>query len=160
AVRSHATAGPVAQRLGTGHGAGHPGRVQDALAAHLTAPHRLLDGVLQSGDEAGRGAGTGGRAAHAGTFSRRSSISSLAFLTALEASAEYPSAPTASAYSWVTGAPPTITITFSRTPAFSSALMFTLNIGIVVVRKAENPTMSGLCSSICSTNFSGGTFTP
>ena len=33
--------------------------------------------------------------------------------------------------------------------------MLALNIGIVVVRKAENPTMSGLCSSICSMNFSG-----
>ena len=38
--------------------------------------------------------------------------------------------------------------------------MFALNIGIVVVRKAEKPTISGLCSMICSTNFSGGTFTP
>ena len=38
--------------------------------------------------------------------------------------------------------------------------MFALNIGMVVVRKAENPTMSGLCSSICSMNFSGATFTP
>ena len=38
--------------------------------------------------------------------------------------------------------------------------MLALNIGIVVVRNAEKPTMSGLCSSICSTNFSGGTLTP
>ncbi|MEA2320716.1 MAG: hypothetical protein QOD81_566, partial [Solirubrobacteraceae bacterium] len=37
---------------------------------------------------------------------------------------EYPSAPTASAYYWVTGAPPTMTITSSRMPAFSSALKF------------------------------------
>ena len=47
-----------------------------------------------------------------------------------------------------------MTMTRSRRPAFSSALMLALNIGIVVVRKAENPTMSGLCSSICSMNFS------
>jgi hypothetical protein len=60
----------------------------------------------------------------------------------------------------VTGAPPTITITLSRSPDFSSALMFALNIGMVVVRKAENPTMSGSCSCTCSTNFSGATFTP
>jgi hypothetical protein len=38
--------------------------------------------------------------------------------------------------------------------------MFALNIGIVVVRKAEKPTMSGSFSLIASTNFSGGTFTP
>ena len=38
--------------------------------------------------------------------------------------------------------------------------MLALNIGIVVVRKAEKPTTSGLCSSICSTNRSGGTLTP
>ena len=53
-----------------------------------------------------------------------------------------------------------MTITSSRMPAFSSALMFALNIGIVVVRKAENPTMSGLCSTIASMNFSGATLTP
>ena len=38
--------------------------------------------------------------------------------------------------------------------------MFALNIGIVVVRKAEKPTTSGLCSSICSMNVSGATLTP
>ena len=38
--------------------------------------------------------------------------------------------------------------------------MLALNIGIVVVRNAEKPTMSGWCSSIASTNFSGGTCTP
>jgi hypothetical protein len=38
--------------------------------------------------------------------------------------------------------------------------MLALNIGIVVVRKAENPTMSGLCSLIADTNFSGATWTP
>ena len=58
------------------------------------------------------------------------------------------------------GAPPTMTITSSRRPAFSSALMLALNIGIVVVRNAEKPTMSGWCSSIAATNFSGATCTP
>ena len=53
-----------------------------------------------------------------------------------------------------------MTATLSRMPAFCSALMFALNIGIVVVRKAEKPTMSGSFSLICSTNFSGGTLTP
>ena len=33
--------------------------------------------------------------------------------------------------------------------------MFALNIGIVVVRNAENPTMSGWCSRTASTNLSG-----
>ena len=70
-------------------------------------------------------------------------MSSLARATAAEASAAYPSAPTTSAYSWVTGAPPTMTITWSRSPDFCSALMLALNIGMVVVRNAENPTMSG-----------------
>ena len=37
-----------------------------------------------------------------------------------------------------------MTMTLSRRPAFSSAFMFALNIGIVVVRNAEKPTMSGL----------------
>ena len=53
-----------------------------------------------------------------------------------------------------------MTITLSRMPAFWSALMLALNIGIVVVRKAEKPTTSGSCSLIWSTNFSGGTLTP
>ncbi len=51
-------------------------------------------------------------------------------------------------------------ITWSRSPDFSSALMLALNIGIVVVRNAENPTMSGWCSSMAATNFSGATWTP
>src|SRR5579862_8315299 len=38
--------------------------------------------------------------------------------------------------------------------------MFALNIGIVVVRNAENPTMSGLYSWTAATNFSGATCTP
>ena len=38
--------------------------------------------------------------------------------------------------------------------------MLALNIGMVVVRNAEKPTMSGLCSLIASTNFSGATCTP
>ena len=84
----------------------------------------------------------------------------MARTTAADASDAYPSAPTTSAYSWVTGAPPTMTMTWSRSPALFSALMFALNIGIVVVRNAEKPTMSGLCSWIAATNFSGATCTP
>ena len=38
--------------------------------------------------------------------------------------------------------------------------MFTLNIGIVVVRNAEKPTTSGLCSLIASMNVSGAICTP
>src|SRR6185312_5060249 len=74
-VRANAAARSVAQGLGARHRAGQPGRVQHALAAHLTAPHRALDRVLGCSDNRGP-------ADHAGTFSRRSSISSLAFLTA------------------------------------------------------------------------------
>ena len=43
----------------------------------------------------------------------------------------------------VTGAPPTAMCTLSLSPAFVSASMLTLNIGIVVVRKAEKPNTSG-----------------
>src|SRR5690349_10020362 len=53
-----------------------------------------------------------------------------------------------------------MTMTWSRSPALVSALMLALNIGMVVVRKAENPTMSGWCSLIASMNFSGATCTP
>jgi hypothetical protein len=38
--------------------------------------------------------------------------------------------------------------------------MLTLNMGIVVVRKAEKPTTSGLCSLIASMNVSGAICTP
>src|SRR5216683_2719135 len=99
-------------------------------------------------------------AAYAGSAARRRWISSLARTTAAEASAAYPSAPTTSAYSWVTGAPPTMTATLSRRPALFRALMLALNIGIVVVRNAEKPTMSGWYSTTASTNFSGATWTP
>jgi hypothetical protein len=54
--------------------------VQDALTAHLTAPDGGFDGVLGIGQQAGR--------VHAGTLDRFNWISSLAFLTAEEASAE------------------------------------------------------------------------
>src|SRR3954465_8390707 len=148
-VGAHAAARTVAQRLGARHRAGEAGVVQDALAAHPAVPDRPLDRVLDGLEQA-----------HAGTRARRSSMSALAFFTAEEASAETPSAPPAAASPWATGGPPTMTITSSRMPALSSALMFALNIGIVVVRNAEKPTMSGWCSPICSTNFSGGTFTP
>ena len=51
-------------------------------------------------------------------------------------------------------------LTLSRRPASFNASMLVLNIGIVVVRKAENPTISGWCSLIASIIFSGGTLTP
>src|SRR5260370_288672 len=53
-----------------------------------------------------------------------------------------------------------MTMTWSRIPCFSRALMFALNIGMVVVKTAEKPTMSGWCSLIASMNFSGATCTP
>src|SRR3954452_413485 len=102
AVRADAAARTVAQRLRARHRAGEPGVVQHALAAHAAVPDRPLDRVLELGEED-----------HAATRARRSWMSALAFLTAEEASAEYPSAPTASACSCVTGAPPTIPITLS-----------------------------------------------
>ena len=46
AVGAHPAARPVAQRLGAGHRAGQPGRVQDALPAHLAAEDAALDRVL------------------------------------------------------------------------------------------------------------------
>ena len=84
AVRADAPARSVAQRLRTRHRARQPGRVQDALAAHLAPPDGPLDGVLRAGEQGGGAAGGG----HAATRSRRRSISSFAFLTAVEASAE------------------------------------------------------------------------
>src|SRR5438132_1115143 len=155
AVRADAAAWAVAKLLRTVHGTRHPGRVQHALTAHVTAPDRLLDDVLDRRQRSAR-PGHG----YAGTAVRFFWIRSFAIRTAVDASAAYPSAPTASAYSCVTGAPPTITITWSRIPAFSSALIFALNIGIVVVRKAEKPTISGLTSCTFSTNVSGATLTP
>ena len=53
-----------------------------------------------------------------------------------------------------------MTMTSSRSPALVSAFRFALNIGIVVVRKAEKPRMSGLCSMTALMNFSGETWTP
>jgi hypothetical protein len=53
-----------------------------------------------------------------------------------------------------------MTITSPLIPALFSALMFALNIGIVVVRNAEKPTMSGLWVCTAWTNFSGATCTP
>ena len=76
AVRPYAPAGPVAQRLRAVHRAGHAGRVQHALPAHLAAPDGALDRLL---DERQR--------LHAGTSARFFSIRSLARRTAVEASA-------------------------------------------------------------------------
>src|SRR5579884_426454 len=85
-VAAHAATRPVAQRLGAVHGARHASRVQHALPAHLAVPDRALDRVLDARHQT--------RGVHAGTRARRNSMSSLAFLTAEDASAEYPSAPT------------------------------------------------------------------
>ena len=76
AVRAHPAARPVAQRLRAVHRAGHAGRVQHALTAHLAAPDRALDRLLDEG-----------QGLHAGTSARRFSIRSLARRTAVEASA-------------------------------------------------------------------------
>src|SRR5262245_1623074 len=77
AVRAHAAARAVAQRLGARHRAGEAGVVQDALPAHPAVPDRALDRVLEGLEQA-----------HAGTRARRSSMSALAFFTAEDASAE------------------------------------------------------------------------
>src|SRR5437588_9185788 len=50
AVRPYATARPVAQRLRALHRTREPGRVEDALAAHVAAEDRLLDRGLQQRD--------------------------------------------------------------------------------------------------------------
>src|SRR5690606_18196310 len=91
-----------------------PARGVDALADDAERPVRA-DDDLAGGRAQHRVARGGG---HAGTVARRPWRSCLATFTAAEASGAYPSAPTASAYSWVTGAPPTMTMTWSRTPAF------------------------------------------
>src|SRR5207253_2877181 len=110
-VGPHPAARTVAKRLRALHRTDQAGRVEDALAAHVAAEDRLLHRRLDQRD----------RLHHAGTAARLRWIRSFASRTAAEASAAYPSAPTLSAYSCVTGAPPTITITSSRIPAFSSA---------------------------------------
>ena len=79
---------------------------------------------------------------------------------AVLASSANPSAPIRRAYSAVIGAPPTMTLTESRSPASLSASMFVLNMGMVVVRKAEKPRMSGFWDRTSSIIFSGVTFTP
>src|SRR5439155_18823874 len=76
-VRSHPTARPVAQLLRALHRARESGRVQHALAAHVAAEDRLLDGRLDEGE----------RAHHAVTAERLRWIRSLARRTAVEASA-------------------------------------------------------------------------
>src|SRR5579862_5690784 len=79
-IGSDTSARAVTQRLRAVHRAGQARGMQHALPAHLTTPDGSLDRVLDAREQTGWG--------HAGTFSRRSSISSLAFLTADEASAE------------------------------------------------------------------------
>ncbi len=79
AVLADAAAGPVSQRLGTRHRARHSRVVEHALAAHPTAEDRLLDGVLDEGDDSHCGLRRGPRA-------RRCSRSSFARFVALAAS--------------------------------------------------------------------------
>ena len=50
AVGAHAAAGPVAQGLRAIHRAGHAGRAQHALAAHLAVEQRALDRLLDGRD--------------------------------------------------------------------------------------------------------------
>src|SRR5581483_1455877 len=49
-VLQHAPARSVTEVLRASHGAGHPGRVQDALTAHPTVPDGLLRGPLDRQD--------------------------------------------------------------------------------------------------------------
>ena len=80
--------------------------------------------------------------------------SSVANEAARLASAAKPSAPICLAYSSVTGAPPTITLTLARSPASSSASITDFIDGIVVVNSADRPIMSGLCSRAALTKES------
>ena len=51
AVSTHATTRAIAQCFGARHRAGHAGRVQNALTAHLAVPHRAFDRVLDDGQQ-------------------------------------------------------------------------------------------------------------
>src|SRR5581483_681237 len=73
-VGADPAAGAVAERLRAFHRAREPGRVQDALAAHVAAEDRLLHCRFDGGD-------------HAGTALRRRAIRSFARRTAEDASA-------------------------------------------------------------------------
>ena len=81
-------------------------------------------------------------------FTRHFSLvtSFFASVTAPIASSLKPSAPISSAQLLVTGAPPTITLTFGRRPKSSSASMTVFCPTIVVVSSAETPTISALTS--------------
>src|SRR5207244_3654215 len=84
----------------------------------------------------------------------------LALTTASVESLAYPSAPISSAKAWLTGAPPTMTLTRSRSPALISASIVRFIAGMVVVNSAEIPTMFAWCSSTAATNTSGATSRP
>src|SRR5690349_15783711 len=77
AVRPHAAARPVAERLRALHRTGEARGVEDALAAHVAAENRLLHRRLDQGD----------RLHQAGTALLLRSIRSFASLTAADASA-------------------------------------------------------------------------
>ena len=112
-IFSHAATWSIAQCLRTGHRACHASGMQDALTAHATVPDGFLDRMFDEWEKFWTHL-----VYYAETKSRRFLISSFARRTAVDASAAYPSAPTASAYSCVTGAPPTMMITSLRKPAF------------------------------------------
>src|SRR5256885_866725 len=94
--------------------------------------------------------------AHDGTASatpRRA----FALTTARVESLAYPSAPISSANAWLTGAPPIITFTRWRSPALTSASIVRFIAGMVVVIRAEIPTMFAPCSVTAFTKASGAT---
>src|SRR5438093_1440300 len=78
AVRPDTAARAVPQRLGAVHRARQPGRVEDALAAHLAAEDRPLDSFLDQSQDAHHATAAASRAR---------AIRSLASRTAVEASA-------------------------------------------------------------------------
>src|SRR2546421_2712584 len=52
AIGTHAAAWPIAQVLRATHRTAHPGRVQDALAAHAAIPNRLFERLLDGKHQA------------------------------------------------------------------------------------------------------------
>src|SRR6185437_9970697 len=80
--------------------------------------------------------------------------------TELTASLAYPSAPISAAQARVTGAPPTMTLTWDRNPTLSNASITVFWLRMVVVSKAETPTMSAWTSRALAAKVSPATSTP
>src|ERR1017187_1818740 len=80
--------------------------------------------------------------------------------TAPPALSLYPSAPMASAYCCVTGAPPTMIFTFSRSPATWKASTVVFIDGIVTVSSAESATRFAWRAAAASMKRSGATSAP